>query len=119
FAPLPAGTLGRWCPDRRPDKPPVVALVAEVMPYTAELAVGGILVALILALPLGVVAAVRRGTFVDTAASLVSLAGISLPTMWMGPVFLFVFYVQLALSPGPGGRQPPLPFDLRSYYADT
>jgi ABC-type dipeptide/oligopeptide/nickel transport system permease component len=94
------GTLGRQCPD--PDsKPTVMARVLEVMPYTLQLALGGMLVALLLALPLGVVAAIRRGTWLDAAAAFVSLSGISIPTMWMGPLLIFVFYVQLAWLPGP------------------
>jgi ABC-type dipeptide/oligopeptide/nickel transport system permease component len=119
FAHIADGTLGRQCPDPRHDKPPVIALVGEVMPYTAELAVGGIVVALLLALPLGVVAAVRRGTWLDSAASLVSLAGISLPTMWMGPMLIFAFYVKLAWLPGPGEPDAPLALLLPSIVVGT
>ncbi len=94
------GTLGRQCPDA-PGKPPVSARILEVMPYTIELALAGMLVALVLALPLGILAAVRRGTLWDAAATVVSLSGISVPTMWMGPLFIFLFYVQLGWLPGP------------------
>jgi peptide/nickel transport system permease protein len=113
------GTLGRQCPDPKHDRPPVIVLVARVMPYTAELAVGGVLVALILALPLGIVAAVRRGTAVDAAASLISLAGISIPTMWMGPALIFIFYVQLAWLPGPGEPDAPLALLLPAIVVGT
>jgi ABC-type dipeptide/oligopeptide/nickel transport system permease component len=95
------GTLGRQCPDA-PGKPTVAARILQVLPYTVELAVGGLLVALFLALPLGVLAAVQRGTWADAAVTMVSLAGISVPTMWMGPLAIFVFFVQLAWLPGPG-----------------
>lgn len=94
------GSLGRQCPDPA-SKPTVMQRVLEVMPYTLQLALGGMLVALILALPLGIVAAIRRGTWVDATAAFVSLSGISIPTMWMGPLVIFVFYVQLAWLPGP------------------
>jgi ABC-type dipeptide/oligopeptide/nickel transport system permease component len=94
------GTLGRQCPDPA-NKPTVMQRVLDVMPYTVQLALGGMLVALVMALPLGIVAAVRRGTWVDAAAAFVSLSGISMPTMWMGPLVIFVFYVQLAWLPGP------------------
>ncbi len=94
------GTLGRQCPDA-PGKPPVSARIAEVMPYTLELAVGGMLVAIFLALPLGVAAAVRRGTWTDAAATSVSLAGISIPIMWMGPAFISLFFADLGWFPGP------------------
>ncbi|HUS68730.1 MAG TPA: ABC transporter permease [Kofleriaceae bacterium] len=94
------GTLGRQCPHPE-TKPTVMTRVLEVMPYTIELALGGMLVALVLALPLGVWAAVRRGTWADALAAFVSLSGISIPTMWMGPLLLFVFYIQLGWLPGP------------------
>jgi ABC-type dipeptide/oligopeptide/nickel transport system permease component len=94
------GTLGQQCPDPE-NKPTVMHRVVEVMPYTIQLALGGMLVALLMALPLGVIAAVRRGTWVDATAAFVSLSGISIPTMWMGPLLIFVFYVQLAWLPGP------------------
>ena len=113
------GSLGRQCPDPKHDKPPVSSLVARVFPYTVELAVGGILVALLLALPLGVVAAVRRGTWVDATASMVSLAGISVPTMWMGPALIFILYVELAWLPGPGEPDAPLALLLPSLVIGT
>lgn len=94
------GSLGRQCPDPA-NKPTVMQRVLEVIPYTLQLALGGMLVALLLALPLGIVAAIRRGTWVDATAAFVSLSGISIPTMWMGPLVIFVFYVQLAWLPGP------------------
>lgn len=94
------GTLGRQCPDPE-NKPTVMQRVARVFPYTIQLAFGGMLVALLLALPLGVVAAIRRGTWVDAMAAVTSLSGISIPTMWMGPLVVSIFYVQLAWLPGP------------------
>jgi len=75
--------------------------IAAVFPYTLELALGGMLVALLFALPLGILAAVRRGSWVDTAAAGVSLLGISMPIMWMGPVLLGFFFVDLGWLPGP------------------
>ena len=112
------GTLGRQCPDA-PRKPPVIARIAAVFPYTVELALGGMLVALVLALPLGVVAAVRRGTLVDAAASAVSLAGISIPVMWMGPLVLFLFYLKLAWLPGPAEPDEPLALLLPAVVVGT
>ncbi len=113
------GSLGRQCPDPKGDKPPVISLVTRVFPYTVELALGGIAVALVLALPLGVIAAVRRGTFVDATASMISLAGISIPTPWMGPALIFVFYVQLAWLPGPGEQDASLALLLPSVVIGT
>jgi peptide/nickel transport system permease protein len=94
------GTLGRQCPNPE-TKPTVMARILEVMPYTIELAIGGMLIAVLLALPLGIVAAVRRGTWVDTSAAVVSLLGISMPIMWMGPLLIFLFFISLGWLPGP------------------
>lgn len=107
------GSLGRQCPDG-PRKPSVAARIATVLPYTVELALGGMAVAILFALPLGVMAAVRRGTWVDALATTVSLAGISIPTMWMGPLLIFLFYVQLAWLPGPAEPDAPLALLLPS-----
>lgn len=112
------GTLGRQCPDA-PGRPPVIARIAEAFPYTLELALGGMAVAFLLALPLGVLAAVRRGTWVDAMATTVSLAGISIPTMWMGPLLLFVFFVDLAWLPGPAEPDAPLALLLPSIVVGT
>ncbi len=93
-------TLGHQCPN--PDgNPTVMAQISEVMPYTLELALGGMLVAILFALPLGIIAAVRRGTWVDTSAAVVSLLGISMPVMWMGPLVIMLFFVNLGWLPGP------------------
>jgi ABC-type dipeptide/oligopeptide/nickel transport system permease component len=112
------GSLGRQCPDPQ-HKPTVMSRVIEVMPYTLELALGGMLVALVLALPLGVIAAIRRGTWVDAGAAFVSLSGISMPTMWMGPLFIFIFYVQLAWLPGPAEPDAPMALLLPSIVVGT
>lgn len=112
------GSLGRQCPNPA-DKPTVMARIVEVFPYTVELALGGMLVALILALPLGVVAAVKRGTWVDAGAAVVSLAGISMPTMWMGPLLLGFFYVELAWLPGPAEADETLALFLPSVVIGT
>jgi ABC-type dipeptide/oligopeptide/nickel transport system permease component len=94
------GSLGHQCPDPA-HQPTVAARVAAALPYTVELALGGMLVALLFALPLGLIAAVRRGTWVDAAAASVSLLGISMPTMWIGPLAIYVFFIHLAWLPGP------------------
>jgi peptide/nickel transport system permease protein len=112
------GTLGHQCPDPI-GKPTVADRVVAALPYTIELALGGMAVALALALPLGIAAAVRRGTWVDAGAAAVSLAGISIPTMWMGPLLIFLFYVRLAWLPGPGDADAPLALLLPSIVVGT
>ena len=94
------GTLGHQCPDPA-HRPTVAARIAEVMPYTIELAIGGMVVAVVLALPLGAIAAVRRGTWIDTFATATSLSGISVPIMLLAELCVLVFFVELGWLPGP------------------
>lgn len=94
------GTLGHQCPDPR-GQPTVMARIVDVYPHTVALALSGMLVAMVLALPLGVLAAIRRGTWVDTVASIASLSGIAVPMMLLGPVLLLWFFVDLGWLPGP------------------
>jgi len=94
------GTLGHQCP-RVEGAPTVMDRILEVFPDTLALAIGGMVVALLLALPIGILAAVRQGTWVDTAATVFSLSGISMPVMLMGPIMLLVFFVELGWMPGP------------------
>jgi ABC-type dipeptide/oligopeptide/nickel transport system permease component len=84
---------------------PVVAAIADRVPATVELAFAAMLVAMLVALPLGIIAAVRRGTMVDHAAMTVALAGISIPNFWLGPMLAIVFSVYLGWLPvsGRGG----------------
>jgi peptide/nickel transport system permease protein len=84
---------------------PVVAAIWERVPATIELALAAMSVALVVALPLGIIAAVRRGTPVDHAAMTVALAGISIPNFWLGPMLAIVFAVALGWLPvsGRGG----------------
>jgi len=94
------GTLGHQCPNPH-GKPTVARRIVRVLPYTLELALAGMLVAIILALPLGVLAAMRRGTWVDTLATTTSLIGIAIPIMLLAQVLLMVFFVHLGWLPGP------------------
>jgi ABC-type dipeptide/oligopeptide/nickel transport system permease component len=82
------GTLGHQCRNGDPGGPTVADRVAEVMPHTLALAVCGMLVAIGFALPLGALAAVRRGRWIDTAATVVSLSGIAVPQMMFAPLLL-------------------------------
>ena len=82
---------------------PVLQQILERMPATAELAFASMAVALLIALPLGIVAAVWRGTAVDYGAMTLSLVGISIPNFWLGPLLAIVFSVELGWLPV-GGR---------------
>ncbi|MTD17411.1 ABC transporter permease subunit [Nakamurella sp. YIM 132087] len=75
-------------------------------PATIELAIGAMLFALILGIPLGYLAARRRGGIVDNAGVVVSLLGIAVPVFFLAYVLKFVFAVKLGWLP-PSGRQSP------------
>ncbi len=81
---------------------PVVSAILERMPATLELAAAAMFVALLIAMPLGVLAAVRAGTAVDHAATTVALLGISMPNFWLGPLLAIIFSVSLGWLPVSG-----------------
>jgi peptide/nickel transport system permease protein len=112
------GTLGHQCPNPA-DKPTVMARILDQLPYTVELAVGGMLVAVLLALPLGIVAALRRGTWIDAGATVISVLGVSMPIMWLGPVVILIFYVSLGWLPGPGEHDAAMALLLPSLVIGT
>jgi peptide/nickel transport system permease protein len=84
---------------------PVTQEIMSRLPATAELAGAAMLVALGLALPLGILSAVFRGSAIDHVAMTVSLLGISIPTFWLGPMLALIFAVELGWFPvsGRGG----------------
>jgi peptide/nickel transport system permease protein len=81
---------------------PALKLVLERLPASLELVVTTILISLILAIPIGVLAASRRGTLVDRASLLGSLVGISAPPFWIGIAFILIFSVELQWLPSSG-----------------
>ncbi len=81
---------------------PAFDLVVERMPATFELAGAALLIALCLAIPAGIVSAVRRNTALDYAATVVALFGQSMPTFWLGIMLILIFSVNLNLLPSSG-----------------
>jgi peptide/nickel transport system permease protein len=81
---------------------PAFGLVLERMPATFELAGAALLLALCLAVPAGIVSAVRRNSAVDYVATVVALFGQSLPTFWLGIMLILFFSVQFHLLPSSG-----------------
>jgi peptide/nickel transport system permease protein len=81
---------------------PVAAAIGERLPATFELAVAAMTLAILFAVPLGIIAAVRAGTHVDHAATTLSLIGISMPNFWLGPILAIVFSVMLGWLPVSG-----------------
>ena len=81
---------------------PVTTMIVERIPATAELAIAAMIVAIVLAIPLGVIAAVWRGTAADYGAMTFALAGVSIPNFWLGPLLAIVFAVELGWLPVSG-----------------
>jgi len=92
------GNLGQSIIYRRP----VATLIGERLPATIELTLFASLIALLVAIPAGVVAAVRRNTWLDAIGTTVSLLGVSLPGFWLGLILIFVFSVMLKVLPVAG-----------------
>lgn len=84
---------------------PITALLAERLPATVELALAALLVTLVLALPLGLVAAARHNTAWDQGAMAFSLLGVSIPNFWMGPLLILVFALWLGWFPVSGREE--------------
>lgn len=80
--------------------------LAQFMPATIELATAAVLFALLLGLPLGIFAAIRRDGPIDHLARLVSLIGVSIPIFWLATVSLVLFYATLHWTVGPGRLGP-------------
>jgi len=81
---------------------PVSQEIASRLFRTIQLAVAAMGVAILIALPLGIVAAVYRGTTIDHAAMTLALVGISMPNFWLGPLLAILFAVQLGWLPVAG-----------------
>ncbi|MEP7212108.1 MAG: ABC transporter permease [Acidobacteriota bacterium] len=102
FAGLLHGDLGR---SFRTDRP-VLDMIMERYPSTIELALASMLVAVAIAVPLGVLAGTNKNKLIDNAASLVALLGISLPTFVIGPFLVYIFAVRLGIFSPTGSANP-------------
>src|SRR6267378_6098551 len=85
---------------------PIGTMLVEKLPVTIELAILSMLVALLLGLPIGIFAALRRGTPFDYGASLFGLAGLSIPHFWLGIMLILLFAVNLGWLPASGYIAP-------------
>jgi peptide/nickel transport system permease protein len=81
---------------------PVITDIARVFPATLELATLGTLIGVFIGVPLGVIAAARRGGIIDQVARVLALVGYSMPIFWLGLMGLLIFYGILGWVGGPG-----------------
>jgi peptide/nickel transport system permease protein len=81
---------------------PVMQDIIRVFPATVELATAGILIGLVFGIPLGVLAAVKRGSLIDQLVRVFGLIGYSVPIFWLGLLGLLIFYARLGWVEGPG-----------------
>ncbi len=84
---------------------PVLTMIREQAGSTMQLALVAMAMAIVIGTTLGTISALRRNTWVDTAASLVSLFGVSMPSFWFGMILIYVFSLRLGWFPitGEGG----------------
>jgi peptide/nickel transport system permease protein len=87
-------------------KKPAVTLVLERFPATLQLALAGLGLAMVIALPLGTLAAYRRRSSVDNLCTVVAVAGQAIPIYWLGLMLIIIFSVQLRLLPASGYGKP-------------
>jgi ABC-type dipeptide/oligopeptide/nickel transport system permease component len=81
---------------------PITQAILEQLPGTLELAFAGLLIAVILGVYLGVISAIYHNTWVDVAATVYSVLGISLPLFWLGLLAIMIFSLKLRLLPAAG-----------------
>ena len=92
------GDLGRSFYQRRP----VTTAYAAAFPYTLTLAIGGLIFALFIALPIGILSAIKQNSLLDDIARIFVLTGISFPNFWFGMLLILLFAVTLGWLPSQG-----------------
>jgi peptide/nickel transport system permease protein len=102
LAGLARGDLGHSIAFRAP----VAQVVASRLPATLELAAAAMVAGLLLGVPAGILAAVRRGRRTDRVLRMVSLLGICVPSLWLGPLLILVFSMALGWLPVSGRGSP-------------
>jgi peptide/nickel transport system permease protein len=97
---------------------PVVRDLKLYFPATVELTTASLLLCLVIGIPLGIIAAVKKDTLVDHITRVFSLIGVSMPYYWLGLLLLLIFYFKLGIVPGGGRISPgvPLPEHITGLY---
>jgi len=85
----------------------VSSMIGECLPRTLELGIAALLFSIAIGIPLGIIAALRRGTKVDYATMGISLFGVSIPSFWLAMITILIFGVWLGWTPALGGGQGP------------
>ncbi len=85
---------------------PVTTLVSQKLPVTIQLAIMAMFFAILVGIPLGILAAVRKGTRVEFGANLFALSGMSIPNFWLGIILIMIVSVQFKLLPASGYVPP-------------
>jgi len=83
---------------------PVATEITSRLPASAELTLVGLILSLAIAVPLGILAAVKQGSWIDHACRIVATAGVSLPVFFTGLLLVYAFYYLLGWAPAPIGR---------------
>ncbi|MBW6420126.1 ABC transporter permease [Rhizobium sp. XQZ8] len=81
---------------------PVLELIMEKLPVTIQLATMAMFFAMIIGIPIGIIAAVKKNTFVDYLANILALSGLSIPNFWLGIMLILLISVQLGWLPASG-----------------
>jgi ABC-type dipeptide/oligopeptide/nickel transport system permease component len=83
---------------------PVMTEIRSRLPASAELTLFGLILSMAIAVPLGILAAVRQGSWIDHACRIIATAGVSLPVFFTGLLLVYIFYYLLGWAPAPIGR---------------
>ncbi len=81
---------------------PVLEMISSRAPATIKLALASLIVAILLAIPLGVLSAYRNGTWVDWSSMIFAMAGVAIPNFWLGPMLILLFSLYLGWLPVSG-----------------
>lgn len=85
---------------------PVLAEILRRLPITVELAIGTVIISLVMAIPIGVISAVRQDSFLDYSGRFISIAGLSMPGFWIGTLFIIFGAIWFGYLPPPGYTLP-------------